>query len=303
VTIQPVEIESGLAVRKLPFGLVSLDFHDLNDLYATASARGIGWVEIYLDVSADETDIDRILHERDERGILVTSLATMAKLSQVSDDEVAEHVRLIYRSIDMAAAVGSPHATFMYGSNGDLNPAAARERFLGRVAPLAEYAAGKGVTLLVENVFSRGAPGDLDSIESTLALFSALDAENVGLNFDPANFAIAGEDASAHAYRELRHLIRYMHLKDVRPQAEVDEPLGDRKVLEDYVRGPFVVVPLGEGCVDVAGLVDAIVEDARGFVVALEPTAKGAANAAWLDASIAFLASHRIENDAKAAAE
>ena len=73
-----------------------------------------------------------------------------------------------------------------------------------------------------------------------------------------------------------------MHLKDVRPQTEIDEPLGDRKVLEDYVRGPFVVVPLGEGCMDVAGLVDAVVEDARGFVVALEPTAKGAANAAWL---------------------
>ena len=114
-------------------------------------------MEIYLDVTADETDVDRILREREERGIRVTSLATMAKISQVSDDEVAEHVRLIHRSIDMAAAVGSPHATFMYGSNGDADPYAARERFLGRVTPLAEYAAGKGVTLLVENVFSRGA--------------------------------------------------------------------------------------------------------------------------------------------------
>jgi sugar phosphate isomerase/epimerase len=301
VTAQAPEIESGAAVRKLPFGLVSLDFEDLNDLYDTAAARGIGWVEIYLDVTADETDVDRILRERDKRGIRVASIATMAKLSQARGDEVAEHARLIYRSIDVAAAVGSPHATFMYGSNGDLGRAAAQERFLSRVAPVVDYATGKGVTLLVENVFSRGAPGDLDSIEATLALFDALDAGNVGLNFDPANFAIAGEDASARAYCELRHLIRYMHLKDVRPQTDADRPLGNRKVLEDHVRGPFVVVPLGEGLVDVPGLVDAIAEDARGFVVALEPTAIGPANAAWLDASTAFLATHGIENDAKAA--
>jgi sugar phosphate isomerase/epimerase len=225
----------------------------------------------------------------------------MAKLSQAGDDDVAEHAALVHRSIDLAAAIGAPHATFMYGSNATLDRAAARERFLRRVAPLVEHAESVGVTLLVENVFSRGAPGDLDSIEATAALFDALDSRRVGLNFDPANFAIAGEDASARAYRQLRHLIRYMHLKDVRPPAEADGPLAERKVLEDHVRGPFVVVPLGEGIVDVAGLVREVADDGRGFVVALEPTAKGAANAAWLDASTVFLARHGIENDATVA--
>lgn len=271
-------------------GLVSLDFDDLATLYRTVEARGLGWVEIYVGVTADESDLDRMQAERDQHGIRVVSISSMAKLSQAEEDEVAAHTELVERSIDLAAAVGAPFATFMYGSQPTLDRDAARERFLRRVAPLVERAVDAGVTLLIENVFSRNAPGDLDSVEVTLELFDRLGTDCVGLNFDPANFAIAGEDASPLAYRELRHLIRYMHLKDVRPVADEDLPLGDRRVLEDHACGPFLVVPLGEGIVDVAGLVREIANDDRGVVVALEPTVKGEGNAVWLNASTAFLA-------------
>jgi sugar phosphate isomerase/epimerase len=295
----PVPTDGSLAagperLSRVPMGLVSLDFDDLGELYQTAEERRLGWVEIYLDVSADESDVDRIAHERDERGIRVVSVSSMAKLSQAGEDEVAEHARLIERSIGLAAATEAPFATFMYGSPPTLDRAAARARFLKRVAPLVELAGEAGVTLLIENVFSRGAAGDLDSVEATLDLFEHLDIEPVGLNFDPANFAIAGEEAFPRAYRELRHLIRYMHLKDVRPVEDGDLPLGDRRVLEDYARGPFLVVPLGAGTYDVAGLVREIADDNRGIVVSLEPTAKGAPRGAWLDASIAFLAAHGV---------
>jgi len=272
-------------------GLISLDFDDLVTIFDTAVERDLGWVEIYLDVSAVESDADRIRSARAERGIGVVSVASMAKLSQASEDEVSDHAALIERSIRMAAAVGAPFATFMYGSQPTLGVRDARERFLRRVAPLAELAAASGVTLLVENVFSRGTPGDLDSVEVTLDLFERFDAAQVGLNFDPANFAIAGEDAYPRAYRELRHLIRYMHLKDVRPVTEDDEPLGNRRVLEDHKRGKFLVVPFGEGILDVRGLIREVADDDRGVVVALEPTAKGSERTAWLDASIAFLKS------------
>lgn len=279
-----------LGVSRLRMGLISLDFEDLATLYKTAEERELGWVEIYIEVSADESDVDRIRSARVDRGLKVVSVASMAKLSLASDDDLPEHRALIERSIRMAAAVEAPFATFMYGSQPKLGVKAARERFLRRVAPLAELAAEVGVTLLVENVFSRGAPGDLDSIEVTLDLFERLDTAQVGLNFDPANFAIAGEDAYPRAYRELRHLIRYMHLKDVRPPSEGDEPLGGRRVLEDHNRGAFIVVPLGEGILDVRGLVREIADNDQGVVVALEPTAKGKERTAWLDASIAFLA-------------
>jgi sugar phosphate isomerase/epimerase len=270
-------------------GLISLDFEDLPTLVETVGTRRLGWVELYVDVSLVESQAAYVRSERDARGIRVVSVSSMAKLSQAEDAELPEHLALIERSIRLASELEAPFATFMYGSQATLDRVAARDRFLSRVEPLVALAEDAGVTLLLENVFSRGAPGDLDSVEVTLDLFERLDADHIGLNFDPANFAIAGEDASV-AYRELRHLIRYMHLKDVRALTQADEPVGDRRVFEDFTRGRFVVVPLGTGDVDVAGLIREVAEDDRGIVVALEPTAKGDARESWLDASLAFLA-------------
>ena len=277
-------------IRRLQLGLISLDFDDVQTLYQTAAAREFGWVEVYLGVSADESDVESMQSECAEHGIRVVSISSMAKLSQAGEDELPEHAALVRRSIRIAAAVEAPFATFMYGSQPTLDRAAARERFLRRVEPLVELAIDEGVKLLIENVFSREAPGDLDSVEATLDLFERLDTSAAGLNFDPANFAIAGEEGYPRAYRELRHLIRYMHLKDVRPVADLKRPLGGRKVLEDHTRGPFLVVPLGEGILAVGDLIREVAEDDRGIVVALEPTARGADREAWLDASCAFLA-------------
>jgi sugar phosphate isomerase/epimerase len=271
--------------RRLPLGLISLDFEDLATLYETASARGIGWVEIFVGVTASESDVPFLLARRDGAGVHVASVSSMAKLALAEGDEVGDHTRLVERSIAMAREVGAPFATFMYGSAAGIDRPAARERFLARVAPLVEQAEDAGVTLLLENVFSRGTAGDLDSVEEILALFERLDSRRLGLNYDPANLAIGGEGAGAVAYRALRHLIRAVHLKDVRPLGAGEE-LDGRRVLEDHVRGPFATVPLGEGIVPVSEIVEAVAADERDLVVALEPTASGAAREAWLDAAL-----------------
>ena len=267
--------------RRLSLGLISLDFEDLATLYGTAADRGLDQVEVFIDVSATEADADRLLAERETRGIRVSSVSSMAKLAQGGDADA----RLVERSIRLAAAVGAPFATFMYGSPAGLDRRAARERFLARVAPLAEQAEQAGVTLLIENVFSRGTDGDLDSVEAILDLFDRVDGDRVGLNYDPANLAIAGRPAGAEAFRALRELIRSVHLKDVRPRTE--GPLGGRRVLTDHARGPFVAVPLGEGIVPVGEILAEL--DGRDLPVALEPTAQGPERDAWLDASLAFL--------------
>jgi sugar phosphate isomerase/epimerase len=276
-------------VRPLPIGLISLDFEDLDTLYGSAAERGLGWVEVYLDVSASEQDTARLLREQEEHGIRVASISSMAKLAEANEEQVAAETRLIERSIGVAAAAGAQFATFMYGNAGGSEGRRARERFLARVAPLLELAEDAGVTLLLENVFSRGAGGDLDSVDAILELFAQLDTDRIGLNFDPANLAVAGEEAGAAAFRSVRHLIRSVHLKDVRPLGAADRPLGARRVLEDHARGRFIAVPLGQGILPVEELLTVIATERPEVVVALEPTARRSECAAWLDASLAFL--------------
>lgn len=279
----------GSAARHLALGLISLDYDGPAELFAAAAARRLDHVEVFLDVSVTEDDLELMLSWRD-RGIRVASVSSLAKLALPADADALDHQALVRRSIELAAAVGAPFATFMYGSGYNLDPAVARERFLRRIEPLVSHAADRGVGLLIENVFSRGGPGDLDTVEATLALFDRINHDAVGLNFDPANYTIAGEEGYPRAYRELRPLIRSLHLKDVRPLEDGDYPLGTHRVMDDHRRGPFLVVPLGRGLLDVDGLLAELLDDELDVIVSLEPTAKAEDREHWLDTSLAFLA-------------
>jgi sugar phosphate isomerase/epimerase len=288
-------------VLRAKLGLISLDFADLDDLYTTAAERGIGWVEVFLDAVRDEADLHLVERQRRERGIRVASVSSLAKLSLATDEELPDHVALVERSITLAHRLDAPCVTFMYGSQPHLARVKARDRFLRRLEPLVDLAASHGVTILIENVFSRGSAGDLDSVEEIAALFERIDNERVGLNFDPANLTIAGAEGYPAGYRTLKPFIRSIHLKDVRPLRDDDHPLGTRRIMEAHGRGSFLVVPLGQGELDVQGLLAEIRHDAPDLVISLEPTAQGGECARWLDASLALLADAGIVSEQSSA--
>lgn len=285
MTVDPGGRERVLPVR---LGLISLDFAGLAELYAAADARGIGWVEVFLDAVGSEQDVQTVERWRDA-GIRVASISTLAKLNLASEAELPQHVRLVERSLTLARRVGAPAVTFMYGSQPALGPVEARDRFLRRLEPLVRLAETSGVRILVENVFSRGSAGDLDTVEAIVDVFERVDPDHVRLNFDPANLTIAGAEAYPAGYRALRPYIGSIHLKDVRRLRNDDYPLGDRRVLEAFERGAYLVVPLGEGDLDVAGLVDAFKRDPLDVVLSLEATAQHEDCERWLDASLGYL--------------
>lgn len=280
-------LDAGHLQAKL--GLISLDFDDLEELYAAARQRDFGWVEVFLDAIGGDDDVEWMSRQRAEHGIRVASVSSLAKLSLASDEELPGHVALVDRSIRLAARLDAPFATFMYGSQSELGPAASRDRFLRRLEPLVEVAAEHDVTLLIENVFSRGSVGDLDTVEAIIDLFERVDSKHVGLNFDPGNLAIAGAEGYPHGYQALRRHIRSIHLKDARLLRDDDGPLGSRRIMEAYGRGSFLVVPLGEGDLDIAGLLKEIRHDRLDVVMSFEPTAKHEERERWLDASLAVV--------------
>lgn len=280
-------------------GLISLDFEDLTQLYAAALEREIGWVEVFLGAIRGDGDIHLMERRSREDGIRVASVSSLAKLNLATDQEVPEHHALVERSIELAQRLEAPSVTFMYGSQFEVGEVEARDRFLRRLEPLAERAAASGVMILIENVFSRGCSGDLDSVQAIADLFERVDLEHVGLNFDPANLTIAGAEGYPHGYRALKPYIRSIHLKDVRPLRDADFPLGTRRIMEAYGRGSYLVVPLGLGDLDVDGLVAELRRDRLDVVMSLEPTAQHADCDRWLDTSLAYLEGAGVIGDGR----
>jgi len=271
------------------FGLISLDFDSAEETITAAAARGLGWAEFYIGPDVSEQDAERLAGALAEHEVRPASISSMARLAQAEED-AEQHLAWVRSSIRVAAALGAPFATFMYGTHPVLNRRQTDERFLGRLEPLIVEAEASDVTLLIENVFSRRHSGDLDDADATLALLERIGSPRVGLNFDPGNFSIGGEEAYPYAYGRLAPFIRYMHLKDVaRYTPARDGALEGRRLLDDHARPACIAVPPGAGVLNTNGLLQALQRDGFEGPIALEPTAKGALRESWLTESIAWL--------------
>ena len=278
----------GCALR---LGLISLDFPSWRDCVDEAADRLFPAAEIYVGRGFSIADSAALRQHCEQRGVTVAVVSCLAKLAQAEED-LAEHVALITTAIDVAASMGVSNVGFMYGGCARLGRHEARDRFLRRIEPLADRARRSGVRLLIENVFSRSPAGDLDSVDQVLDLLNGVDTSCVGLTFDVGNFAIAGEEAYPYAFELLRGHIGSIHLKDVAryQQARHPDPRLSRP-LQDHARGLFLTEPLGEGSLNCAGLLRALMGWSDCPPVMLEPFCGGTQRQAWLDRSLAFIRS------------
>ncbi len=107
------------------------------------------------------------------------------------------------------------------------------DEMIKRFSKLTEYAASRGIVLLVEN-----GPGVLVSNRVLMVrMMTAIDSPFLGINFDPANLILVPDDV-ARAVHELGKHIRDTHAKDA-----ILLPRGsERKVPEEHI----FVVPEGE---------------------------------------------------------
>ena len=68
---------------------------------------------------------------------------------------------------------------------------------------------------MVENHFSPEQNEATADAKTCLEFLESINSNNFKLNFDPANFYVAGEEAYPYAYEKLKEHIRTIHLKDV----------------------------------------------------------------------------------------
>jgi inosose dehydratase len=103
------------------------------------------------------------------------------------------------------------------------------------------------------------------AIETGRQIDRLLDASSVGLCLDTGHAYLGGADPVAIA-RSAPDRVLHVHLKDVDPAKADHVRSGDTPFRQSVIDGLFV--PLGEGAVDIAGVIDAL-EDAgyRGWYV------------------------------------
>jgi len=116
-------------------------------------------------------------------------------------------------------------------------------------------------------------------IEAPWEIEKVLELTSIGLCLDTGHLLLGGGDP-ASAMREWRHRINHLHLKDAR-RSVVDQIVREAApVTEIWRRKAFC--RLGDGDLDVAGVLDQVRDSYRGWIVVEQdvlPEADGAAAA------------------------
>ncbi|QRM33164.1 sugar phosphate isomerase/epimerase [Microvirga sp. VF16] len=256
----------------LSLGAIALDMPDLSleEIFRTTAEWGLKHVDLYYKVNYVDFDVDEVRRLSRVYDVQVHSISTRGiPLSQRLD--VTEQLEVISQALEHAGQLGAGFSESMAGPT-KLSTAEAVDRYVELISPIVRRAETLGVTLLVENVFNRDEARDpTASVEGTRMLLERVGSDNFALCWDIANFAVNGESTHPHPYEALKPWIKYVHLKDTLPQASCTLPYQETKrIMVDPERGGFVSVPLGQGIVDVDGVVDRLIRDEFAYPVTVE---------------------------------
>jgi sugar phosphate isomerase/epimerase len=161
----------------------------------------------------------------------------------------ADQPRLTARAFAIAEQTGaSIIRVFSYWRT--VNPDACFERIVNALGKLAHQAAGRGVTIGIENEHAC----NIGTGEETARLLGALDHPNLKVVWDPANALVAGENPFPEGYGRIPPVrIAHVHAKDCR--------------VENH---KATWLELGAGAVDWPGQIDALARDRYPGWISLE---------------------------------
>lgn len=184
--------------------------------------RGV-WNTNVLDLT--DQQVARIKETLDAHGIGVAAIGSPIGKVPI-DSSFDEHLHRFERAIAVAQALRTPYirifsfyppAAHQGNDNGAVNPADYRDEVLRRLREMTARARAAGVILLHEN--EKGIYGD--TIARCVDLLQGCDDAHFQAILDPANFIQVGQTPYPDAYEAIRPWLRYVHVKDARPDGSV----------------------------------------------------------------------------------
>lgn len=215
--------------------------------------RGV-WGTNVLDLS--DQQVARIKETLRAHGMGVAAIASPIGKVPI-DSPFGEHLHRFERALTLARAFEArfvrifsfypPASGSTGGVNGTADPAAYRDEVLLRLREMTARARAADIILLHEN--EKDIYGDTTA--RCVDLLASIDDAHFQAVLDPANFIQCGQTPFPDAYEALRRWLRYVHVKDARPDGSV--------------------VPAGEGAARWPELLQRLRADGYDGFLSLEP--------------------------------
>ncbi len=194
----------------------------LADWLDIAASLGVDGVELYSGM-IDLQDATRWPHWRadiERRGLAMPMLCCSPDFTQRDDDARQQEIERERHWIDMTAALGGRYCRVLSGQRRpDLSDDEGLALAADAIVACLPYAADRGVTLILENHYKDNYwthPEFAQRADLFCALVARVDAAghaNFGVNYDPSNALIAGDDP-IDLLRRVRHRVVTMHASD-----------------------------------------------------------------------------------------
>ena len=248
----------------------------------TAEQFGVRNLELWFPKHVNPPNATDVKDELDRRGMRCVCVSTWSQLNTDS-----ETIKRVLTGIELAEVLGAGLTNTYFGANPSRSREEAVDAYAVAIAPAVERARGAGVAITLENEFDvEGKDAACSDVtrraDGSRAIWEAVDSPHFTLTFDPGNYYVAGEEAFPRAYKILWEAFAYVHIKDVTRLAHgvgstvgcgprYEQISGVRQRVVTDPTGEYVFVPVGDGAINWAGLLEALkANEYRGFLT-LEP--------------------------------
>jgi sugar phosphate isomerase/epimerase len=194
----------------------SLSLERWIEMASTLDVDGLEFYSGFLDLR-DPGEWRRYRRIAEDHGLSVPMLCCSPDFTHPDPDHRRRQVELEKGWIDMAAALGSLTCRVLSGQR---RPEVSREEGLGYAADCIHeclpHATAAGITLVIENHYKDNYweyPEFAQAMNVFCELVDRIDSPGFGVNYDPSNTLLAGEDP-LELLRRVRHRVVSMHASD-----------------------------------------------------------------------------------------
>ena len=211
------------------------------------------------------------------------------KMNASTQADIPELQHHFIEAIEMTAELGAPYLVSYYGGNIAYDAKASMQRYKRNMAPIIAAAQKHGVTILIETEYNQVAADVTRTADGTFDLVEFMGSDHFQVNYDPCNLYIAGEEGYPYAYEVLKTTMRHIHLKDAMNYDPARHGRKYRKVLQTDAQGSWICVALGQGGMNMTGLIKRLQDDQYDGVAAIELHTLPELTEQVFDESIQFL--------------
>ena len=185
-------------------------------LAAPLGLDGLEWYAGFLEM-ADETNWPRFRRDVEAYGMTIPMLCCSPDFTHPDAAFRAREIAKQKRWIEMTAALGGSYCRVLSGQRRpELSPAEGVRLAADSIRACLPHAAARGVMLILENHYKDDFweyPEFAQKMEVFCALVDAIDDPHFGVNYDPSNAFLAGDDP-LELLRRVSHRVVTMHASD-----------------------------------------------------------------------------------------